>query len=192
MRNHRFQGVCHQANRAASRSRSDHCGSAALGLCGRYRQPSLGRRDGSGVSSLCARSRGEPSSARCEQRLSERLTPCPCDPVCACTGMRGHTKNGTSGRTTQRGATQPLHFLSPTTHAAQRAVPGWRGGLGSVGADLASAGSMRPPPSPARHVSTARLATTNASRETARNHPSQAKNGTPPQKPGKKQQPIRQ
>ena len=33
---------------------------------------------------LCARSRGEPSSAHCEQRLSERLTPCPCDPVCAC------------------------------------------------------------------------------------------------------------
>ena len=35
------------------------------------------------VASLCARSRGEPSSAHCEQRLSERLTPCPCDPVCA-------------------------------------------------------------------------------------------------------------
>ena len=36
------------------------------------------------VTLLCARSRGEPSSAHCEQRLSERLTPCPCDPVCAC------------------------------------------------------------------------------------------------------------
>ena len=100
------------------------------------------------VTSLCARSRGEPSSAHCEQRLSERLTPCPCDPVCACTGIRRQKTPA---------------FLSAHPHAAQRAVPGWRGGLGSVGADLASAGSMRPPPSPARHVSTARLATTQAS-----------------------------
>ena len=37
-----------------------------------------------GAAALCARSRGEPSSAHCEQRLSERLTPCPCEPVCAC------------------------------------------------------------------------------------------------------------
>ena len=103
-----------------------------------------------GVASLCARSRGEPSSAHCEQRLSERLTPCPCDPVCACTGIR-----------------EPA-FLPTHPHAAQRAVPEWRGGLGRVGADLTSAGSMRPPPSPARHVSTAWLATTNASHETAR------------------------
>ena len=144
------------------------CGSvASLGL------PSWG-----GVTSLCARTRGEPSSAHCEQRLSERLTPRPCDPVCACTGIRGHATKEKSGKTTQRGATQPLHFLSLTPNAAQRAVPGWRGGLGRVGADLASAGSMRPPPSPARHDqhgmarhhksqpgngSTTRYATTNAS-----------------------------
>ena len=113
------------------------------------------------IASLCARSRGEPSSARCEQRLSERLTPCPCDPVCACTGMRVHA------------------FLSPHPHAAQRAVTGWRGGLGRVGADLASAGSMRPPPSPARHVSTAWLATTKARQETAHHHTRQAINNTP-------------
>ena len=90
------------------------------------------------------------------------------------------------------------HLLSAYPHAAQRAVPGWRGGLGRVGADLASAGSMRPPPSPARHVSTARLATTpasqetarhankarlsttHASRETAHHHTSQPRNSTPP------------
>ena len=149
-----------------------------------------------GAASLCARSRGEPSSAHCEQRLSERLTPCPCDPVCACTGMRGHAGKGKSGQTMQRGATQPLHFLSPTPNAAQRAVTGWRGGLGRVGADLASAGSMRPPPSPARtvstarlatthvsreaarHISTARLATTHASQETARHHQSQPNKGS--------------
>ena len=47
---------------------------------------------GGGVTSLSARSRGEPSSARCEQRLSERLTPCPCDPVYACTGIRGRSR----------------------------------------------------------------------------------------------------
>ena len=67
-----------------------------------------------------------------------------------------------------RGAKGTLYFLSAHPHAAQRAVTGWRGGLGRVGADLASAGSMRPPPSPARHVSSAWLATTKASRETTR------------------------
>jgi hypothetical protein len=39
---------------------------------------------------------------------------------------------------------------------------------------------MRPPPSPERHVSTARLATTKASREAAHHHNSQARNGMPP------------
>jgi hypothetical protein len=43
---------------------------------------------------------------------------------------------------------------------------------------------MRPPPSPARHVSTARLATTKASREAAHHHKSQARNATPPHTPG--------
>ncbi len=61
----------------------------------------------------------------------------------------------------------PPHRLSAHPYAAQRAVTGWRGGLGRVGADLASAGSMRPPPSPARHVSTAWFATTKTRQETA-------------------------
>ena len=135
------------------------------------------------AASLCARTRGEPSSAHCEQRLSERLTPRPCDPVCACTGMRGHAGKGKSwskaGKTMLPRSQRSPAFLSPTPHAAQRAVPGWRGGLGRVGADLASAGSMRPPPSPARHVSTARLATTPARPEAARHHQSQSRNNTP-------------
>ena len=146
-----------------------------------------------GAASLCARTRGEPSSAHCEQRLSERLTPRPCDPACACTGIRGHAGKGKSGQTMQRGAKEPLLFSSATPHAAQRAVPGWRVGLGRVGADLASAGSMRPPPTPARHVSTARLATTKASLETARHHTNQASlasNGTLPHTSAK--QPQRQ
>ena len=129
---------------------------------------------------LCARSRGEPSSAHCEQRLSERLTPCPCDPVCACTGMRGHAGRKEKRANDATMSQKTVACLSPTPHAAQRAVPGWLGGLGRVGADLASAGSMRPPPSPARHVSTARLATTQTSREAARHHTSQPRNGTPP------------
>ena len=131
-----------------SNSHCDHGGSHASGMTFGWWSAGFS----GGVTSLCARSRGEPSSAHCEQRLSERLTPCPCDPVCACTGMRGHA------------------FLPAHPHAAQRAVPGWRGGLGRVGADLASAGSMRPPPSPARHVSTAWLATTKARQETACHH----------------------
>ena len=129
-----------------------------------------------GVTSLRARSRGEPSSAHCEQRLSERLTPRPCDPVCACTGMRGHAEKGKkrakswqNDATEEQAKRQPA-FLPALPDAAQRAVPGWRGGLGRVGADLASAGSMRPPPSPARHVSTARLATTTARQEPACHH----------------------
>ena len=155
-------------------------GVAALGLLG-----------SAGAASLCARSRGEPSSAHCEQRLSERLTPCPCDPVCACTGMRGHARKGKNGyrqtrkqtkgwkRDVARSKKQPA-FLPAPPHAAQRAVPGWRGGLGRVGADLASAGSMRPPPSPARHVSSAWLATTHVSRETSARH------GSPLHTPGDK------
>ena len=129
-------------------------------LCNRSGVRNLPLHGLGGVAALCARTRGEPSSARCKQRLSERLTPCPRDPVCACTGMRGHA------------------FLPAHPHAAQRAVPGWRGGLGRVGADLASAGSMRPPPSPARHVSTAWLATTQARQETARHHKRQPNKGS--------------
>ena len=82
--------------------------------------------------------------------------------------VRLHRKSGSRGkrnkagkhadRTMQPRSQRSPAFLSPSTYAAQRAVPGWRGGMGRVGADLASAGSMRPPPSPARHVSTARLA----------------------------------
>jgi len=139
-----------------------------------------------GAAALCARTRGEPSSARCEQRLSDgsplaRAIPCAPAP-----------EYGVKRKRERQPAFLPAH-----PHAAQRAVPGWRGGLGRVGADLASAGSMRPPPSPARHVSTAwlattkaslettrhantaRLAITQASRETAHNHKSQAINNTP-------------
>ena len=162
------------------------------------------RRVGGNMTSLCARTRGEPSSAHCEQRLSERLTPCPCDPVCACTGMRGHAEKEKSGpkggKTMQPRSPGSPPFLSAYPHAAQRAVPGWRGGLGRVGADLASAGSMRPPPSPARHVSTARHATTHASQETAGyantarlatttvSRETAARHGSPPHTSGEKQQ----
>ena len=104
-----------------------------------------------------------------------RAIPCAPAPECGVTREEGIAA----------GKVQPA-FLSAPPHAAQRAVPGWRGGLGRVGADLASAGSMRPPPSPARHVSTAWLATTQARQETARHHKRQPRNRTPPHKPAKK------
>ena len=86
------------------------------------------------VSPLCARSRGEPSSARCEQRLSERLTPRPCEPVCACTGIRGHAEKERSWQTRrqnnsgkERAATR-ISARAPTRSAASRAVmAGWAG-----------------------------------------------------------------
>ena len=91
----------------------------------------------------------------------------PCAPAPEC-GVTREKEN--AGKTMQPRHKRQTELLPAHPHAAQRAVTGWRGGLGRVGADLASAGSMRPPPSPARHVSTAWLATTHASRETARNH----------------------
>ncbi len=96
-------------------------------------------------------------------------------------GSRGKRKKWAKGwqNDAPKERTATRHLLSPIPHAAQRAVPGWRGGLGRVGADLASAGSMRPPPSPARYVSTARLATTYASRETGCHHTRQAISNTP-------------
>ncbi len=103
-------------------------------------------------------------------------------------GSRGKRKKSgqKAGKTMQPRSQRSPAFLSAPLHAAQRAVTGWRGGLGRVGADLASAGSMRHPPSPARHVSTAWLATTHASQETARHHQSQARNGTRPNTPAEK------
>ena len=86
-----------------------------------------------------------------------------------------------------RGVNGNPHPLSPIPHAAERAVTGWRGGLGRVGADLASAGSMRPPPSPAHHVSTARLATQHVTPQTAHHHKRQARTATQPNTPAKKQ-----
>ena len=107
-------------------------------------------------------------------------------------GKREKLAGKEAGKTMQLRSQRSPAFLSAPPHAAQRAVPGWRGGLGRVGADLASAGSMRPPPSPARHVSTAWLATKHVRQETPRHHTRQAINntpcqhGTPPQKPAEK------
>ena len=121
-----------------------------------------------------------------------RAIPCAPAPECGVT-----RKKEKSRPTMQRRAKAPLHFSSAHPHAAQRAVTGWRGGLGRVGADLASAGSMRHPPSPERHVSAARLATTSVRQETARQnrtawhattHASR-ETATQPQKPAKKRPP---
>ena len=150
-------------------------------LCARMRRCSALPVQG-GFTSLCARTRGEPVCA-C------RFNQCVLHALPLKAGGRAPPTASRSCRPAtrfQRRVTTCPHeneekdtpHSSPAhPHAAQRAVTGWRGGLGGVGADLASAGSMRPPPSPARHVSTARLATTKVSQETV----------APPQKPGKKQ-----
>ena len=127
-------------------------------------------RVGGGATSLCARSRGEPSSAHCEQRLSERLTPCPRSRV------RLHRNT--------RGATL-ISASAPTRSAASRAgMAGWAGG---GGADLASAG-VGGPTLPSFYVSTARLATTSRHKRHAhqsqseKQHAMPAKHGSPPPK----------
>ena len=81
-----------------------------------------------------------------------------------CRRSKNRNKNGQSnGQGKEHPCTAPMptppSIRTPVCSAASRA--------GMAGADLASAGSMRPPPSPARHVSTARLATTKAVQETA-------------------------
>ena len=100
----------------------------------------------------------------------------PCAPAPECGDTRKKEQAG------QRCNEEQKHpaFLPAHPHAAQRAVPGWRGGLGRVGADLASAGSMRPPPSPTRHVSTTRQ------HGTARHHARQQRSSTPPHLPAEK------
>jgi len=128
-----------------------------------------------GAASLCARTRGEPSSARCEQRLSERLTPCPCDPVCACTGRRGHTEKGTSGPTMQRGAKAPcISARAPTRSAASRAgMAGWAGEGGGRFGERREYEAPTLPSTPRQH-------------DMARHHQSQARNATPTHKPAEK------
>ena len=113
-----------------------------------------------------------------------RAIPCAPAPEYADTREKEDKQAKSSQKILQNGAAveqkEPA-FLPAHPHAAQRAVTGWRGGLGRVGADLASAGSMRPPPSPERHVSTAWLATTPASTtKAARHHTRQPKSPTAP------------
>ena len=136
------------------------------------------------VASLCARSRGEPSSAHCEQRLSERLTPCPCDPVCACTGMRGHAEKGRQAGKKQpknlakrcsRGAKRTcISARAPTRSAASRdGMAGWAGeGGGRFGER--------------REYEAPTLPSTHRQHGAARHHQSQARNSTPLHKPTEK------
>ena len=136
------------------------------------------------VASLCARTRGEPSSAHCEQRLSERLTPCPCEPVCACTGIRGHTEKGTSGPTIQRRAKAPcISVRAPTRSAASRAgMAGWAGEGGGRFGERREYEAPTLPSTPrqhgmARHQTRQAINNTPCQHGTA-HHQSQARNGT--------------
>ena len=166
---------------------------------------SLCARPRSDAASLCARSRGEPSSAHCEQRLSERLTPCPCDPVCACTGIRGHVEKGTSrqkaGKTMQpRSEWQPASFVSdPTRSAASRAgMAGWAGEDGGRFGERREYEAPTLPSTPRQHGAARhytrqpnnRTAYPQSRQATTQTSPTKAaQHDLPPQKPTKKRQP---
>ncbi len=137
-----------------------------------------------GVTALCARSRGKPSSAHCEQRLSERLTPCPCDPVCAFTGMRGHAGRREKQPIKQSkcwqndAAEKPkkpcISVSDPKRSAASRAgMAGWAGeGGGRFGER--------------REYVAPTLTSTPRQHGAARHQTRQPRNSLPPQKPGQK------
>ena len=134
------------------------------------------------VISLCARTRGEPSSAHCEQRLSERLTPCPCEPVYACTGMRGHTEKGTSWQTRRKNdapkeqeATR-IAVSDPTRSAASRA--GMAGWAGEGGGRFGERREYEAPTIPSTH----------RQHGMARHYTCQPRNSTQQQKPIEKRQ----
>ena len=130
-----------------------------------------------GVASLCAQPRGEPSSAHCEQRLSERLTPCPCNPVCACTGIRGQTGKGRKAgqRCNEKRNGSRISARAPTRSAASRAgMAGWAGEGGGRFGERREYEAPTLPSTPRQHGA-------------ARHHTSQATSGTPPQKPVEKQ-----
>ena len=135
-----------------------------------------------GAASLCARSRGEPSSAHCEQRLSERLTPCPCDPVCACTGMRGHaTKRKKRAKGRQNDAAEKpkkpcISVCAPTRSAASRAgMAGWAGEGGGRFGERREYEAPALPSTPRQH---GMARPTKARQETTRHHNTKAKQET--------------
>ena len=118
-----------------------------------------------GVTSLCARSRGEPSSARCEQRLSDgsplaRAIPCAPAPECGETRKRER---------------QPGFFVCTSTRSAacRTGMAGWAGeGGGRFGER--------------RWKEAHSLHSTPRQHGAARHYKSQARNATPLQKPGQK------
>ena len=146
-----------------------------------------GHTEPGGAASHCARTRGEPSSAHCEQRLSERLTPCPCEPVCACTGMRGHAEKAVkgnpesrqkAGKTMQPRSQSPcISARAPTRSAAGRAgMAGWAWEGGGRFGERREYEAPTLPSTPRQHG-------------TARHQTRQPRNGSPPQQSGKKRHP---
>jgi len=141
------------------------------------------------VASLCARSRGEPSSAHCEQRLSERLTPCPCEPVCACTGMRGHVGRREKqpikqskcwqNDAAEKQAATCISARAPTRSAASRAgMAGWAGeGGGRFGErreyEAPTLPSTPRQPGMVRHHKRQAINNTPCQHDSARHHKSQ-------------------
>ena len=126
-----------------------------------------------GVAAVCARSWGKPSSARCEQRLSERLTL----PVRSRarlhrnTGSRGKKEN-TGKRCSREAKATRIFRLRPTRSAASRAgMAGWAGRVGPIW--RAQEGRPHLPSTPRQHGA-------------ARHQTPAVRNSLPPQKPGQK------
>ena len=118
-----------------------------------------------GVTSLCARSRGEPSSARCEQRLSDgsplaRAIPCAPAPECGETRKRER---------------QPGFFVCTSTRSAacRTGMAGWAGEGGGRFGERREYEAPTLPSTPRQHGA-------------ACHYKSLASNSTPPQKPGQK------
>ena len=132
-----------------------------------------------GAAALCARSRGEPSSAHCEQRLSDgsplaRANPCAPAPE--------------YGEKVTR-----ISVSDPTRSAASRdGMAGWAGEGGGRFGERREYEAPTLPSTPrqhgmARHQTRQPRNNTLCQHGTARHHTNQSRNSTQPQKPGNKQ-----
>ena len=153
-----------------------------------------------GAASLCARSRGEPSSAHCEQRLSDgsplaRAIPCVPAPECGDTreketaGKRLTKKQQKAGETMHPTSERQPAFVvcAPTRSAASRAVmAGWAGEGGGRFGERREYEAPTLPSTPrqhgmARHQTRQPRNNTPCQHGTDRHNTRQPRNSTPPQ-----------
>ena len=117
--------------------------------------------------------------------MSERLTPCPGDPVCACTGIRGHAEKGKKrvqvnqkadkrlAKRCNRGASEAATRISACAHSRSAAgrdgMAGWAGEGGGRFGERREYEAPTLPSTPRQHGM-------------ARHHTRQAKHGSAPSK----------